>query len=462
MTGQTILIGLGGTGARVVEAALMLSMAGVGPASLSIMLLDSDGAHGNGERTAQPLTRYHRFRQIWTTGAHGLDYAADDAPDLGRLGVEPVLPQGRWQWTPPHDVGNLSVLADGVPPPLLNALFLPNAKEAQRPVQHGLGGRAHVGAALYGGLFADTANPVVRCLREALADGASVVMVGSGFGGTSVGVMMALYHALHDAPRRGGSVCAMVTPPYFDNGEDAADLHLRTQLAERALRSAGFAMLPKTAAGLTELPHHGRSGRGQCNPSMVEELTAAARIMAHFGGGEGEGDIPAAVLNRLRHFIRFVHFNLYETQVRLRAKGGLFSGNWALALSGKFDPGVAGEHINLLADISRRALEWAGSVEVMAGETAPKLGWHIAPMVRNALPVSDAPRQGVQMVHPASLTPAQVAAAFTMLTDCDSGQPDFAAMLQKLRRKPAVGAGHNGMARALVAVHQVLSDGGAA
>ena len=460
VTSKTILIGLGGTGARVAEAALMLSMAGVGPSSLSVMLIDSDGAHGNGERTAQALTRYHRFRQLWSSGAHGIDYSADDAPDLGRAAVEPILPQGRWQWSPPPECASLSVLADGVPKPLLDALFLPNAKEAQRQVQHGLGGRAHVGAAVFGGLFADAANPVVRCLREAMVDGASIVMVGSGFGGSSVGAMMALHATLRDTARRGGSIGAMLLPPYFDNGEDFADLRLRQQLAVRSLMASGVAMLPTAATGVTELPHHGRSGRGQCNPSMVEELTASARILAHLSGAESDAHLPSGTLNSLRHLIRLSHFSLYETQVRLRAKGGIFTGNWAMALAGKFDPSLAGEHINLLADISRRVLEWAGSVEIMAGEGAPNLGWHIAPMGRNAMPITDAPRQGVQMIHPASLTPAQIAAAFDHLIDADTGQPNFSSIAHRLRRKPTV-AGHNGMARALVAAHRVLGEGGA-
>ncbi len=439
----------------------MLCMAGLGPSALSIMLIDSDGAHGNGERTAQALTRYHRFWQFWSGGAHGIDYSADDAPDLGRVAVEPILPHGRWQWSPPPESASLSVLADGMPKPLLDSLFLPNAKEAQRQVQHGLGGRAHVGAAVFGGLFADAGNPVVRCLREAMADGASIVMVGSGFGGTSVGAMMALHAALREAARRGGSIGAMLLPPYFDNGEDSADLRLRSQLAERSLISAGVHLLPMTAAGVTELPHHGRSGRAQSNPSMVEELSAAAQILAHLSGEESGADLPFGALNSLRHLIRFSHFNLYETQVRLRAKGGIFTGNWAMALAGKFDPSLAGEHINLLADISRRVLEWAGSVETMAGEGAPNLGWHIAPMGRNAMPITDAPRQGVQMIHPASLTSAQIAAAFDQLSVMGVGQPNFASIVHRLRRKPTVAAGHNGMARALIAADRVLGEGGA-
>jgi hypothetical protein len=457
VTGKTILIGLGGTGARVVEAALMLSMAGVGPASMSVMLIDCDGAHGNGERTAQALTRYHRFRHIWSNDAHSIDYKAEDAPDLGRVALEPMLPQGRWQWSPPAELSSMSNVADGVPKAILDALFLPNATEVQRQVQHGLGGRAHLGAALFGVMFADAGNPVVRCLREALAGGASIVMLGSGYGGTSVGGMMALNAALRDVPRRGGGVTAMVMPPYFDNGEDAAALTLRTQLAERSFVAAGVVLLPATAARMTEMPNHGRSGRGQCNPSMAEELNAAAQIMAHVTGNDSSENPTPKVLNRLRHLVRLAHFNLYETQVRLRANGGLFHSNWALDLAGKFDSNVAGEHINLLADISRRILEWAGSVEVMAGQDAREFGWHIAPMGSTAMLITDAPRQGVQMIHPASLTPVQVAATFDQLTELVAGQPDFASTLHRLRRKPIVAAGHCGMARALVAANRVLS-----
>ena len=459
MTNQSILIGLGGTGARIVESVLMLAMAGVGPANLSVMLIDSDGAHGNGERTAQALTRYNRFCQIWSGGAHGMDYSAADAPALGRIAVEPILPQGYWQWSPAAHQSSLSAMAEGVPKALSDALFLANAKEFERQGQYGLGGRAHIAAALFSSLFTEANNSFVRTLRDALSNGASIVMAGSSFGGTGAGAMMALYRALSDAPRRGGSINALAMPPYFDNGEGESELALRSQRASRAFHEAGLSLIPMTAQGLVDLPHYGRSGRGQCNPSMPDELAAAAQILAHWDGAAQEETPLRTMLPRLHHALRVAHFSLYETQLRLREKPGLLGRNWALSLAGKFDPATVGEPINLLADISRRMLEWAGSIEVMAGQQASLLGWRIAPMSVSGQPITDAPRQGVQMVHPNALTPPQIAAAFDRLTDHDSNGADFATVLRTLRRKPQVDAEHRGMARALVAAHHAIGGG---
>ncbi len=465
VTGKTILIGLGGTGARVVEAAVMLSAAGVGPSTLSVLLLDSDGAHGNGERTAHILTRYHRFRHLWSGGAHGVDYSAGDAPCFGGIAVEPLLSRGQWQWSPPPVASCLSSIARGVSQPLLNSLFLPNATEAGRQVQHGMAGRAHLGAALFGGMFADPAHPpthpIVRSLKEALADGARIVMVGSGFGGTGVGAMAALFRALRGAVKTGGTIAGMLVPPYFDYGEDVQELIIRTRLARQSLRGLGLNLLPVTVDGFVSLPNHGRSGRAQCNPSMPQELGAAAGLLAFLMGEEETPILPSGHRGLLHDLIRFCHFNLYETQVRLRAKAGLFSGNWAMGLAGKVDPAHIGEPVNLLADISRRILEWAGSIETISESGAPNLGWHIAPVARTHMPITDAPRQGVQMIHPSSLSQAQIATAFDHLLPHGSQYYGFSAVMHRLKRKPPVSATHKGMGRVLVAVHAALANGGA-
>jgi len=55
---KNYLIGIGGTGARVIEASLYMCAAGYGPDELSIFLIDPDKGNGNLKRTTQLISRY--------------------------------------------------------------------------------------------------------------------------------------------------------------------------------------------------------------------------------------------------------------------------------------------------------------------------------------------------------------------------------------------------------------------
>src|SRR3954470_12785432 len=63
------LIGIGGTGARVVEAVVHACAAGLGPDELNIFLIDPDDGNGNLSRTKTLLTDYQRCRQAFTQRA---------------------------------------------------------------------------------------------------------------------------------------------------------------------------------------------------------------------------------------------------------------------------------------------------------------------------------------------------------------------------------------------------------
>ena len=55
---KNYLIGIGGTGARVIEAAIFLSYAGLGPGEFSIIIIDPDEANGNLTRTKSLIELY--------------------------------------------------------------------------------------------------------------------------------------------------------------------------------------------------------------------------------------------------------------------------------------------------------------------------------------------------------------------------------------------------------------------
>ena len=59
---KNYLIGIGGTGARVIEAAINLCAAGYGPDELSIFIVDPDAGNGNLTRTKTLITNYIKCR----------------------------------------------------------------------------------------------------------------------------------------------------------------------------------------------------------------------------------------------------------------------------------------------------------------------------------------------------------------------------------------------------------------
>lgn len=70
--GKNYLIGIGGTGARVVEAVVHCCAAGRGPDELTIFLVDPDEGNGNLSRTKSLLTQYQACQQAYTqrSGEH--------------------------------------------------------------------------------------------------------------------------------------------------------------------------------------------------------------------------------------------------------------------------------------------------------------------------------------------------------------------------------------------------------
>jgi len=60
---KNYLIGIGGTGARVIESVIYMCAAGYGPDELSLFMVDPDAGNGNLARTSQLIKQYNKCRQ---------------------------------------------------------------------------------------------------------------------------------------------------------------------------------------------------------------------------------------------------------------------------------------------------------------------------------------------------------------------------------------------------------------
>src|SRR4051794_27136200 len=110
-TNQNILIGVGGTGAKTVEAALVLLAAGIGSGTVHVGLIDQDGANGNVERTRKLLSRLSDFRRLWGdhTSPNVVDWTPGAGPGIGSVDVRPLFdkPEPNALWCPTRTQNSL-------------------------------------------------------------------------------------------------------------------------------------------------------------------------------------------------------------------------------------------------------------------------------------------------------------------------------------------------------------------
>jgi len=62
MAKKNFVVGIGGTGARVIESMLFLSAAGYGPEELGVIIVDPDSGNGNLDRTLKLISEYQACR----------------------------------------------------------------------------------------------------------------------------------------------------------------------------------------------------------------------------------------------------------------------------------------------------------------------------------------------------------------------------------------------------------------
>lgn len=344
-----ILLGVGGTGAKVVEAALVLMAAGVGPKTASrtvhVGLIDQDQSNGNVARTRALLAKLGAFRDSWS-GMNAPNYVDwqtqnQDSVSIGSVRAVPLFPdESNALWCPEEDDASLaSILGGSIGDDnrreLFNLLFMKGREEQDLPLGKGYRGRAHVGAtALVSAMIGDGSELMAR-LRTLMEDPAhrkvNIFIVGSAFGGTGAAGFPTLARALHRLRRaqdvvNGDNVTlgGMLMLPYFSFDDDAGDgesvvtsdeLLPKAQLAldyyhnlfenERAFDhfyALGW-------GNLFHLGYHEAGAAEQTNPALPPELFAASASMDFFDRASMPGDQPDAtrvmVSARNDHVIRW-------------------------------------------------------------------------------------------------------------------------------------------------------------
>ncbi len=318
-----LLIGVGGTGAKVVEAALVSFLAGLGPPAVTVGFVDQDESNGNVERARDLLARTAAFRRLWSGERPDvLDFGdpADGGLPFGRTVADALDPP---LWCPHAEQGatlasifSADVMArdDEALRTVMDVLYAPGREELGMDLGVGYRGRPHVGAAAMLSRLADPDNGFARALTTALRRARSgeevrIFLVASVFGGAGAAGFPNLARTLRklaDDARGGGGgqvrVGGALMLPYFsfappeDEGANVAkpeDLLRNTRDALKYYHrlfseEAVFDELYLTGwSPAFPLGYHSAGSASQANPPLPPELVAAMGAVRFFDGARG-------------------------------------------------------------------------------------------------------------------------------------------------------------------------------
>lgn len=378
---KCILLGIGGTGAKVVEAALILMASGLGPSKVHVGLIDQDMANGNVARTQTLVNNLVNFRKAWfTKGADNfLDWSDNSAFRFGAVEILPLFEaaaasgqkDGTCIWCPERNEGTLrGIVGRGLSPEeseLFDLLFMANEEEQRLDLSQGYRGRAHVGSAALAATLIDDSNLLIKRISDEVDSGSyneiDIFLAGSAFGGTGAAgfptVARSLMRLKSETHERKGFknrdkvfIGGQLMLPYFtfsgpedDSGPSvvtADELMPKAQLAleyyDNLLKhEKAFDRLYVTGWNrLFDLKYHKPGSAEQTNPALLPELVAATAVLDFFGRDNAQEaraepantDVPVLNSARQNHVIKWADMPSGKA-VRIRLGQALrFAASW--------------------------------------------------------------------------------------------------------------------------------------
>lgn len=471
-----ILIGVGGTGAKVVESALVLMAAGIGPRKVHVGLIDQDQSNGNVARTRELITTIGAFRKAWSGGKNSIDWRSDraDAVLLGSIDVEPLFEsENNSLWCPEENEASLaSILAPSIGgdpnrKDLFDLLFMRGEEEQDLPLGKGYRGRAHVGATALVSALIEPDSALLDRLRTLMEntnrDKVNIFVVGSAFGGTGAAGFPTLARALHRMREakdftNGANVTlgGMLMLPYFSFNDDKTDTQAvvtsdellpKAQLAldyyhnlfgtERA-----FDQFYALGWGnLFHLGYHQAGAAEQTNPALPPELFAASAALDFYSraakGNQPDRtrimvsarenlpirwkDLPLSeeIEPKLGQFLRFAIYWRYIAEDMIDASSGLLgmSKNWIQKLTNGEKKIDADREVSSLSRLIDHVLVWAATLEKMGSRHWGEGPWNMRHFVTEN---ENSPTEPLSQIP--TLSESDALDGFDQLIRVDGGQ----------------------------------------
>jgi hypothetical protein len=308
-----ILIGVGGTGAKIVEAVIQLASTGIGPREMQVGFVDQDKSGGNLTHAQMVLNNYINARKSWrdAESTHRVDGDAECpifATDLKILG------DSDGKWVPADKDG--STLSNILGPMnadqyLFDALFGTGEgeehEEQNMVLDRGYRGRPHVGAAAItarasdGGSFWDTITDTIKGTGE--GQHVRILLAGSVFGGTGAAgfptIARIIRQHLDEANiSKNVEIGGALMLPYFgfpdpsdDQNQNVARAHEQLLQARGALRHYQRMLTEQRIFNqlylvgwdpFFRLDYHQDGGGDQLNPALLPEMLAATAAASFF------------------------------------------------------------------------------------------------------------------------------------------------------------------------------------
>ena len=309
-----IIIGIGGTGAKVVEAVLNLAAMGIGPSSLQVGFVDQDESNGNLNRALTVFDAYRAARADWRDGATHSIAGTEDCAIL-KTDVQPIDGK-KGLWIPESVQGATLAGIFGPMGPdrfLFDALFETGtdeeSEEQDLDLKVGYRGRPNIGAAamtLKSERGGDFWNAITESIKKAGKGKVRIMLTGSIFGGTGAAgfptIARLIRNRLTEAKIKAESVHigGILMQPYFwfpDPGDDQDQNVARAH--EQAIQSSGalrhyHQLLGDRGQHLFDqlymvgwdpffsIDKHAKGLIDQRNPALLPELVAASAAVRFF------------------------------------------------------------------------------------------------------------------------------------------------------------------------------------
>ena len=418
------LIGVGGTGAKCVEATVHLAAAGILPRErLFVQFVDPDGANGSVNRAVSALRAYAAVQEPLRLGVE-----ATDELNAFRTPIEVGNPE---VWTPFSDktrrkLGDVLGYRElEVEAPTAARLFdvLYSAEERAQDLGEGFRGHPSIGAAVLAhtlsfkteGTWAQLADSIQQNLSN--NNEAHVFLTGSIFGGTGASGIPTIGRLVRDEvfgdQHVGGRLGAALALPYFsfrfgDRAEnlraDASSFVPNTKAALKYYHQKGYldifdALYVFGEARLEEEAEASVGGNTQINTPHPAELYAALAAADFFHGQERKGlqitsraaadritwrDLPwmglASVESRLLTFTRFAFafLGVYYPVLHENPKKGRYRYPWLVDhFDLTEDSTDVQQRTESLAQYCRSYLDWLAALHGVERPALDLVEWSV-------------------------------------------------------------------------------------